>query len=233
MNTEERLAYRKRRLREKEKKRKRKQLKIGCFVILAVLLASLILFLANALLEDRDNTVYQERDDGEIVIAKPEIDVQLLTVNPYSRPGTQTEQIRNIVVHYVANPGSTAQQNRDYFEGLKDTGETSSSSNFVIGLEGEIIQCVPTWEIAWASNEANSTSVSIELCHPTEAGEFTDETYESLVHLSAWLCEKFDLTSEDILRHYDITEKMCPLYFVENEDEWVQFKKDVNNQLIK
>ncbi|MFR8755306.1 MAG: hypothetical protein ACLVG5_00555 [Clostridium sp.] len=38
------------------------------------------------------------------------------------------------MVHYTANPGTTAQQNRDYFEGLKDSHETHASSHFVIGL---------------------------------------------------------------------------------------------------
>ena len=47
------------------------------------------------------------------------------------------EKIRGIVIHYTANPGSTAQNNRDYFEGLKDSHETSVSSHFVVGLEGE------------------------------------------------------------------------------------------------
>ena len=87
--------------------------------------------------------------------SQPEIDVQLLDVNPYSRPGTEIEKINGIVVHYTANPGSTAQENRDYFNGLKDSHETEASSNFIVGLEGEIIQCVPTWEIAYASNERN------------------------------------------------------------------------------
>ena len=44
---------------------------------------------------------------------------------------------------------------------------------------------------------------------------------------TAWLCEKFSLTEEDVIRHYDITGKICPKYFVENEDAWKQFKSDV------
>jgi len=30
-----------------------------------------------------------------------------------------------------------------------------------------------------------------------------------------------------VIRHYDITGKICPKYFVENEDAWKQFKSDV------
>ena len=107
---------------------------------------------------------------ADVDASRPEIDVQLLDINEYSRPGIESDGITGIVIHYTANPGSTAQENRDYFEGLKDTHETSASSNFVVGLEGEIIQCVPTWEVAYASNERNKDTISIECCHPDETG---------------------------------------------------------------
>lgn len=175
--------------------------------------------------------VYVEQKDAEMKVVKPSIDVQLLTVNPYSRPGTQSDKIENIVIHYTANPGTTAIQNRNYFEGLKDSKETRASSHFIVGLEGEIIQCVPTWEIAYASNERNADTVSIETCHRTRDGSYTEATYASLVQLTAWLCEKFDLTEEDVIRHYDITEKNCPKYFVENEDAWKEFKNNVKTVL--
>lgn len=160
--------------------------------------------------------------------SEPEIDVQLLDVNPYSRPGTQSNGITGIVIHYTANPGSSAQDNRDYFNGLQDSHETKASSNFVVGLEGEIIQCIPTWEVAYASNDRNYDSVSIEVCHPDETGRFTKESYESLVQLTAWLCVKFDLTADDVIRHYDVTGKNCPKYFVEHEDAWEDFRKNVS-----
>ena len=144
---------------------------------------------------------------------QPEMDIQLLDVNPYSRPGTTIDHVNGIVVHYTANPGSTAQDNRDYFNGLKDSHETSASSNFVIGLEGEIIQCIPTWEMAYASNDRNVDTISIECCHPDENGKFTDATYRSLVQLTAWLCAKYDLTADQVIRHYDVTGKICPKYF--------------------
>lgn len=170
---------------------------------------------------------------ADVDASQPEIDVQLLDVNPYSRPGTETEEITGIVIHYTANPGSTAQNNRDYFNGLKDSHETEASSNFIVGLEGEIIQCVPTWEMAYASNSRNIDTVSIECCHPDETGKFTDETYRSLVQLTAWLCVKFNLTEDQVIRHYDVTGKNCPKYFVENEDAWAQFKEDVAGAIAK
>ena len=165
---------------------------------------------------------------ADVDASEPDIDVQLLDVNPYSRPGIESDGITGIVIHYTANPGSTAQDNRDYFNGLQYSQETSASSNFVVGLDGEIIQCVPTWEVAYASNDRNYDTVSIEVCHPDESGKFTDKTYRSLVQLTAWLCVKFDLTADDVIRHYDVTGKNCPKYFVENEEVWAAFKENVS-----
>lgn len=170
---------------------------------------------------------------ADVDASRPEIDVQLLDINEYSRPGIESDGITGIVIHYTANPGSTAQENRDYFEGLKDTHETSASSNFVVGLEGEIIQCVPTWEVAYASNERNKDTISIECCHPDETGKFTEETYQSMVQLTAWFCRKYSLTADTVIRHYDVTGKNCPKYFVENEEAWANFKEDVANALAK
>ncbi|MCD7946667.1 MAG: peptidoglycan recognition protein family protein [Clostridiales bacterium] len=155
------------------------------------------------------------------------VTVDLLTVNEYSRPGTELETVNGIVVHYVGNPGTTAQANRNYFEGLAETGETHASSHFVIGLEGEVIQCVPLDEIAYCSNSRNSDTISIECCHPGEDGAFTQETYDSLVKLVAFLADYYDLGRDEVIRHYDVTGKLCPLYYVEHEDAWEQFKDDV------
>ena len=160
-------------------------------------------------------------------VAVPEyVNVNLLTPNEYSRPQIPLEKVNGIVVHYVANPCSTALENRNYFEGLKDqTGSktTSVSSHFVIGLEGEVVQCVPLNEVAYASNNRNSDTISIECCHPDDSGEFTSATYESLVRLTRWLMEEYGLDTSQVIRHYDVTGKLCPKAFVEHPEEWERF----------
>lgn len=210
-------------LTAKEKRVIRRNHRVGVGILVGMLILLVILKITNLL----PTKEYTEVADDKITAEKPDIQVELLDVNPYSRPGTKSEQITGIVVHYTANPGSTAQQNRDYFNDLQDTHITSASSHFVIGLDGEIIQCVPTWEIAYASNDRNKDTVSIECCHPDETGELNRATYQSLVQLTAWLSEKFELEKDDIIRHYDITGKICPKYFVEHEDAWNTFKDAV------
>jgi len=93
-----------------------------------------------------------------------------LTINPYSRPGYLLEEVNGIVIHYIGNPATTALQNRNYFESLATSHETYASSNFIVGLVGEIIQCIPVDEIAYASNQRNKDTLSIEICHPDETG---------------------------------------------------------------
>ena len=80
--------------------------------------------------------------------------------------------MNTLVIHYVGNAGSTAMDNRNYFESLKDTRDRSASSHFVIGLDGEIVQCIPLSEVAYASRHRNSDTISIECCHPDEDGKF-------------------------------------------------------------
>lgn len=211
------------------KYRKRKKRDPRQFFLKAGILILFILSAVLAFRQCRGNGEYKVNTDA----SEPEIDVQLLDINPYSRPGTESDGVNGIVIHYTANPGSTAQENRDYFNGLQYSQETEASSNFIVGLEGEIIQCVPTWEIAYASNERNSDSVSIEVCHPDETGKFNQETYQSLVQLTAWLCVKFDLPVDQVIRHYDVTGKNCPKYFVENQEAWNDFKEHVEDAIAR
>ena len=42
-----------------------------------------------------------------------------------------------------------------------------------------------------------------------------------------------DLNENDVIRHYDVTGKICPKYFVEHENAWKQFRKDVKKALEK
>ena len=216
--------------RKKKRKNRRKRYDMSRVWMALGLLALVLLVIVGVTGHQKNKAVSA---DSPVTLSavdenRPELDVELLTVNPYSRPGTALEKVNGIVIHYTANPGATAIANRNYFENLKDTHTTKASSHFVVGLEGEIVQCIPTAEIAYASNDRNSDTISIECCYKNEDGSFEQATYDSVIRLTAWLCEKFGLTSEDVIRHYDVTGKLCPLYYVEHEDAWTQFKKDVD-----
>jgi len=200
-------------------------------LLVAVIMAVVLIFTVDHV--DPTVTVLPVDGDRDTSWDAPDyVASALIPKNEYSRPGTPLETITGIVVHYVANPGTSAANNRSYFAGLAQSGATYASSHFIVGLEGEVLQCVPVDEVAYASNKRNADTLSIECCHPDETGVFTHPTYRSLVKLCADICLQFDLDPErDIIRHYDVTGKMCPLYFVEHEDEWSAFLSDVTAEL--
>ena len=161
-----------------------------------------------------------------------QIESKLLSVNKYSRPQIKIGKIKNIVIHWVGNANSTAIANRNYFESLKDK-KVYASSHYIIGLDGEIIQCVPEIEIAYHGNSANSYSIGIENCHPDWEGKFNDKTYASLIELCADLCKRYNLDPTiALIRHYDVTKKDCPHYYVQNTKMWLQLKDDVKNAMV-
>lgn len=152
----------------------------------------------------------------------------LLTPNKYSRPQIPLKKVTHIVIHWVGNAGSTAVANRNYFENLRSNEKNYASAHYIIGLSGEIIRCIPDTEVAYHANNANSYSIGIENCHPDWDGKFNEMTYESLIELCVMLCEKYDLDPmKALIRHYDVTKKLCPKYYVEHTAAWQKLKQDV------
>ena len=163
------------------------------------------------------------------------VEQDLLTVNEWSRPGTELRTIDGVVIHYVGNPATSAQANRNYFASLASgTEQTYASSHFIVGLEGEVIQCLPLAEQAYATPGRNGDTVSVEVCHPDETGEFSPVTEAAAVELTAWLCREFDIDpAEGVIRHYDATEKVCPRYHVEHPEAWAAFLAAVERALAE
>ena len=166
-----------------------------------------------------------------------------IDISEKTRPGRALTSVDNIVIHYVGNPGTTAKANRDYFNDIQyHDNERGASAHFVVGFDGEIIQCVPLGEMAQANYPKNDYTISIETCHPDETGKFTETTYRTLIKLTAWLCEQYGLTSDEVIRHYDVSGKLCPIYYCPNtygdnpyshEEAWEQLKADVKYYMWK
>ena len=136
-----RKRYKKRRTRKEQL-----QMRILMIIIAVILLGSILGIIHKVKQERAQQTVSDSSwdiTDKKYVDQRPELDVELLPVNEYSRPGLALKKVRGIVVHYTANPGTTAIQNRNYFAGLEQSHQTKASSHFVIGLDGEIVQCIP------------------------------------------------------------------------------------------
>lgn len=172
--------------------------------------------------------------------------------NKYSRCGTPLKKVTGIVIHWVNNPGTSAYQNVKYFHNLAkqnpddDPIPRFASTPFVVD-NNQIIQAMPENEIAYhcgayrykkgikdkIGRYPNAHTIGIEVCHPDKSGKFSSNTVKNLAKLVAYLMLKYSLKAEHIYRHWDITGKMCPLYYVNNEIEWSRLKDLFKVQLFE
>lgn len=206
----------------KKSKRKRK-LRKGRIVMAVIIVATIVIMSCLVVKRINQNSEAKKVKNLAEIKIPDWIDSQIIDVDGASRNGYKLKGVKDIVVHYVGNPGTTAQQNHDFYAG----NQSNVSSHFVVGLDGEIIQCIPINEWSAASNWRNNDTISIEVCHPDETGKFKKKTYSSLVKLVAWLENVCDIDESHVIRHYDITKKECPRYFAQHEDKWKTFKKNV------
>lgn len=163
-----------------------------------------------------------------------DIKQEFITPNKYTRPQIKLQSVKAIAIHYAGDPGATAQNIRDYFNGTCITAKRYASCHYAVGLQGEKIQLIPETEWSYCTNQANKYTISIETCHPDSTGKFTQAAEQSLIELTASLCKKYGLNplSGGVIRHYDVTKKCCPKYYVDHPAAWTAFKTAVHNCMI-
>jgi N-acetylmuramoyl-L-alanine amidase CwlA len=143
-----------------------------------------------------------------------------------------------IVMHYTANDGDSDEMNAKYF---RDKVVKASANYFV---DDDSITCtVPDNWIAYHCGAykyfhpscRNYNSIGIEMCDAHRDGivQATDKTIENAAELAAMLCEKYNIPTSHIIRHYDVTHKICPAYWVKDPDGIVRFRKMVEDNMIK
>lgn len=143
-----------------------------------------------------------------------------------------------IVIHYTGNDGDTAQGNCNYFQGAN----RKSSAHYFCD-ENEVCQSVLDKDRAWHCGATsykhdkcrNSNSIGIELCSRKDSKGhyyFKDETIKNAVELTKEKIKQYNISLDNVLRHFDVTGKNCPAPFVDNKDAWLCFKnalKDGDN----
>jgi N-acetylmuramoyl-L-alanine amidase len=75
--------------------------------------------------------------------------IDLLTINKWSRPCTKLVSVKAIIIHWPANPGQSPAGVRDYWERRKSGTNGYGSAHFVVGIKGDVLQCIPTDEVAY------------------------------------------------------------------------------------
>ena len=133
-------------------------------------------------------------------------------------------EIKYIVVHYTGNKGDKAKSNTNYF---KDVNRNASAHYFVD--DDSIWQCVEDRHVAWHCGAKtyrhpkcrNVNSIGVELCNGIP--DFSDKTVNNGVWLIKELMQRYNVPIENVIRHYDVTGKLCPASLVD-ESKWKEFK---------
>ena len=149
-----------------------------------------------------------------------------------------TNNIKWLVIHYTANDGDSAKGNGNYFKNNKP----KASAHYFVD-DNVIVNSVPDNYTAYAvggkkyNNNGgkyygictNSNSISIELCDTERNGksDLSSETRKNAIELARHLCKKYKIDKNHVIRHYDVTSKCCPKYFVEDIVAWCKFKDDI------
>lgn len=160
--------------------------------------------------------------------------------NGKARSGQNISKVRFIVSHDIGNGGSTARNNRNYF----NNHQPSASAHTFID-DKEILEIVPLWEKAWHvqynkpidnqmfGDDANDCAIGVELCHGGSI-DFS-EAYKRYVWYHAYLCKQFGLNPyKDIVGHYtlDPQRRSDPLNaFKLRGISWNKFISDVVDAL--
>ena len=167
-----------------------------------------------------------------------EIKELLAHVSNYSK-GRHTT-IKYLVLHYTANNGDTALGNCQYFSGAN----RNASAHYFVDEKG-VYRSVRDMNVAWHCGSMNgykhkycrnTNSIGIEMCSRIDSnGKFyiKEKTIANAIELTKFLMEKYDIPVENVIRHYDVTGKMCPKPFVEDEKLWLDFKARLEEEELK
>ena len=133
--------------------------------------------------------------------------------------------IRYIVIHYTGNDGDTALNNAKYYAG----NVVKTSAHYFVDAK-EVIQSVDDLRVAWAGGGTlhgrclNANSISIEICDAKKDGAYAPDAraVERALALTRELMKKYNIPASNVIRHFDVTGKLCPAYWSgkENAGKW-------------
>ncbi|KJD55896.1 N-acetylmuramoyl-L-alanine amidase [Bacillus amyloliquefaciens] len=164
-------------------------------------------------------------------------------VNQYTRPGLKLAGVKGIVMHWTATPGASALNERNYFNGTCIADKRKASAHYFVDRK-EAQHIIPENEVAYHAHDqnrcyvsflkpnANTTAIGVEMCVEKD-GKIHSETVQNAAELVADLCKRYGLSTNKIVRHYDVTNKNCPAPWVSDSSQLTAFRKKVDSLLGK
>ena len=137
----------------------------------------------------------------------------------------RSRAIDRIVVHYTGTTAS-ARNNATYFS--RNEGQGASAHYFVDDISPEIYQSVAEGDTAWHAGDwqMNCRAIGIEV---VSAGEdFSATEVEKLGWLVRKLMAKYGIGASGVIRHYDVTGKLCPAPYVA-ASKWAALKAAITD----
>lgn len=153
---------------------------------------------------------------------------ELIPINPYTRPGTKLRLVRNIVIHWTANPGASAANHVRYFGQTLPAAKDRYASAHIFIDSTDSVLIIPLDEVAYHAEQANPYSIGIEMCVEKD-GSFHPNTVRRAIEVTAALCKQYGLNPmRDVIRHNDVTGKICPKPYVDDPAAWEAFRAAVD-----
>ena len=140
----------------------------------------------------------------------------------------RSRAIDRIVVHFTATLAS-ARNNATYF--ARNEGQGASAHYFVDDITPEIYQSVAEGDTAWHAGDwqMNCRAIGIEV---VSAGEdFSATEVEKLGWLVRKLMAKYGIGASGVIRHYDVTGKLCPAPYVA-ASKWAALKAAITGGVV-
>lgn len=159
---------------------------------------------------------------------------KLCNAQNYQTATRSTAQIRYIVIHYTGNQGDTAAANASYFA----REAIGTSAHYFVDAH-EIWQSVPDQCIAWHcgcktgyfhAHCRNANSIGIEICMLDKNGAIRQGSMIHAAALTRCLMQRYKISPENIVRHYDVTHKNCPAPMVVDARLWREFLDRLTDQ---
>jgi N-acetylmuramoyl-L-alanine amidase len=175
-----------------------------------------------------------------------EIIQKYLTPNEWSRPQIPMHKIRGIVIHWTGSPMGNWNGVWNFFEDRKNGRDSYGSAQFIVGLDGTVIQTMPLDEMAYAVGSStypqeainrlgsypNNSTLSIEMCVVDDYGNMNFATIQNTKELCVHLLQTYGLTENDLWLHKEVVGwKECHKLFCDYPDMWVQFKQEIGAML--
>lgn len=166
-------------------------------------------------------------------------DIQFKSCHSSNYMSGRASKILYIVEHYTANNGDTAKDNADYYA---RTPNLEASAHYYVDENNTIWQSVADDDTSWHCGAKiymhpicrNANSIGIEMCSRKDSnGEYyiKDEVQANAVRLTVELMKKYNIPLENVIRHYDVMGKLCPLPFVKNPAQWSAFKLKISYEM--